>query len=68
MRFDVGFADPQFAYNGYVDDFKIGINNVNTTYNFEAAAATPLPGALPLFVSGLAGFGWLARRKRKQVA
>jgi hypothetical protein len=32
-------------------------------------AATPLPAALPLFVSGLGGFGLLAwRRKRKNVA
>lgn len=30
--------------------------------------ATPVPAALPLFVSGLAGLGWLARRKRKQSA
>ena len=30
--------------------------------------ATPLPAALPLFASGLAGLGWLARRRRKQPA
>ena len=29
--------------------------------------AVPLPGALPLFAGGLAGLGWLGRRrKRKQ--
>lgn len=33
-----------------------------------AVSATPLPAALPLFVSGLAGLGFLARRKRKQAA
>jgi hypothetical protein len=32
------------------------------------AAATPIPAALPLFATGLAGLGWLARRKRKQAA
>jgi hypothetical protein len=30
------------------------------------AAATPLPAALPLFATGLAGLGWFARRRRKQ--
>jgi hypothetical protein len=31
-------------------------------------SAVPLPAALPLFASGLAGLGWLSRRKRKQAA
>ena len=31
-------------------------------------AATPLPAALPLFATGLAGFGWFARRRRKHAA
>jgi len=70
VRFDVGFADPDPAYNGYVDAFKIGVNGTNTTYDFEAtAAATPLPAALPMFGSalGFAGIlGW--RRKRKAAA
>ena len=30
--------------------------------------ATPLPPALPLFATGLAGLAWLARRRRKQAA
>lgn len=29
---------------------------------------TPTPAALPLFATGLAGLGWLARRRRKQAA
>jgi hypothetical protein len=29
---------------------------------------TPLPAALPLFATGLAGLGWLACRRRKQAA
>jgi hypothetical protein len=28
----------------------------------------PVPGALPLFATGLAALGWLARRRRKQAA
>jgi hypothetical protein len=29
---------------------------------------TPVPASLPLFATGLAGLGWLARRRRKQAA
>ncbi|MGZ5804978.1 MAG: PEP-CTERM sorting domain-containing protein, partial [Xanthobacteraceae bacterium] len=29
---------------------------------------TPLPAALPLFATGLAGLGWFARLRRKQAA
>jgi hypothetical protein len=31
-------------------------------------APTPLPAAAPLFASGLAGFGWLVRRRKKKLA
>jgi hypothetical protein len=34
----------------------------------EGAVATPLPAAFPLFATGFAGLGWLARRRRKQAA
>lgn len=30
-------------------------------------AAVPLPAALPLLASGIAGFGWLARRRRNKL-
>ncbi|MEM9211866.1 MAG: VPLPA-CTERM sorting domain-containing protein [Pseudomonadota bacterium] len=30
----------------------------------DDTAAVPIPGALPLFAAGLAGFGWLRRRSR----
>lgn len=68
VRFDVGFADGAPAYNGYVDAFKIGVDGVNTTYDFEAAAATPLPAALPLFATGLGAFGFLGWRKKRKAA
>lgn len=32
----------------------------------DSVSAVPLPAALPLFASGLAGLGWLARRRRGQ--
>ncbi|HVG50365.1 MAG TPA: PEP-CTERM sorting domain-containing protein [Xanthobacteraceae bacterium] len=32
------------------------------------AVATPVPGALPLFATGLAGLGWFAHRRRKRAA
>ncbi|MEM9421788.1 MAG: PEP-CTERM sorting domain-containing protein [Pseudomonadota bacterium] len=35
---------------------------------FNSGDAVPLPGALPLMVSGLAGAGFLRRRKSAQVA
>ena len=31
----------------------------------SAVTTTPVPAALPLFATGLAGLGWLARRRRK---
>jgi hypothetical protein len=34
----------------------------------RASAETPVPAALPMFATGLAGLGWLARRRRKQAA
>jgi hypothetical protein len=30
----------------------------------SSSTAVPLPAALPLFASGLAGLGWMSRRRR----
>ncbi len=69
IRFGVGFASPEDNFNAYVDAFTIGTGATSTTYNFEAAAATPLPAALPLFGSGLGVMGFLGwRKKRKATA
>ena len=69
VRFDVGFASAGDQFNGYVDNFTIGVNGANTTFNFDPAAATPLPAALPLFATGLGAMGLLGwRRKRKATA
>ena len=38
------------------------------TISVDGSAPIPLPATLPLFASGLAGLGWLSRRRRKQAA
>lgn len=50
-------------------DFKFGGGNPAEFYisGFDASSAVPLPGALPLLISGFAGLGFAARRKRAQV-
>jgi MYXO-CTERM domain-containing protein len=52
-------------------DFQMGPNQ----YGFQNPASydvahfsTPMPTALPMFATGLAGLGWLARRRRKRAA
>jgi hypothetical protein len=39
------------------------LNGVMASFDF-AASTVPIPAALPLFVSALAGLGWIARRRR----
>jgi hypothetical protein len=41
------------------------VSDVSPTF---ASSAVPVPGALSLFATGLAGLGWFARRRRKQTA
>ncbi len=65
IRFDVGFASPTDQFNGNVDDFTIGVNGMDTTFDFEAETATPLPATLPLFAGGLGFVGYLTRRKKR---
>ena len=57
-------SNPTFltgSFNLYRNAFQQGHELLTIT-------ATPLPVALPLFATGLAGLGWFARRRRKHGA
>jgi len=44
------------------------LTGVALAFDFNSTAVTPIPTTLPLFMSGLAGLGWLAQRRRNQAA
>ena len=66
------------SYMGQVNAIKIvGLDNLGSLPGFDlafvqdlegSAIETPLPAALPMFLAGLAGLGWLARRRQKHAA
>lgn len=69
VRFGVGLASPGDQFLGYVDNFTIGVNSVNTTFNFDPNSnSVPEPMTLTLFGAGLAGAAALRRRKKAQKA
>jgi hypothetical protein len=55
--------DTAYPYN--IGGFSVWDNVMVTG---AAPVATPLPAAFPLFVTGFAAFGWLARRRQKRAA
>jgi hypothetical protein len=59
VQFFVGFASPTDQFDGNVDDFTIGVNGVNTTFNFDPV---PEPASWSLFGIGLLSFGFAWRR------
>jgi len=63
IGFDVGFASATDQFNGYVDNFTIGINSANTTFDFEPGAV-PEPSTISVLGLGLLALG-LMRRKRR---
>jgi PEP-CTERM motif-containing protein len=61
IALQVGFGSPGDTYDGYVDNFIIGINGSNTTYDFDPNP-TPEPASLGLL--GAVGL-FVARRRRR---
>jgi hypothetical protein len=66
IQFTVGFTSDTDISDGNVDNFTIGIDNDNVTYDFEAADASPAPEpfSIPQFGAGLSGLAF-SRRRRK---
>jgi len=64
------FADViAMAMSGYFDNIEgIAFSFVDTEFYVSAMNVVPIPGALPLLLSGLAGLGFASRRKKKIVA
>ena len=46
ISFNVGWASAGDQFNGNVDDFTIGVSNVNTTYDFEVQGPVPEPATM----------------------
>lgn len=44
---------------------RTGLVDASTALNPTTVGQVPLPGALPLFLTGLAGIGWMARKRKK---
>jgi hypothetical protein len=44
------------------------LNGAAVSFAFASASTVPIPAALPLFASALAGLGWFGHRRRKQAA
>jgi hypothetical protein len=68
VNFGVGFASATDVFNGYVDNFTIGVDGVNTTFDFEAGpgvGAVPEPSTWAMMILGFAGIGFMAYRRKQ---
>ncbi|MGH7045790.1 MAG: PEP-CTERM sorting domain-containing protein [Stellaceae bacterium] len=65
IGFNVGFASATDQFNGYVDDFTIGIGGANTTYDFEPAIPAPEPGTIALLGAALFWLGAIGVRRQR---
>ena len=60
------FADlVALASAGLRDVLAINLGFNNTEFYLESLSDVPIPGALPLLISGLAGLGFASRKKKK---
>ena len=67
----ISLAFGEFTIGTGINDSRqiVGVYNDHITGGkgfLATPSVVPLPAALPLFASGLAGLAWLARRKRRQ--
>jgi hypothetical protein len=61
------FGNCSFRLGGQGNDRAL-LSPTFLTLSVEATSAVPIPPALPLFATGLAALGLLARRRKKQAA
>ena len=59
------FSSPYLSYN---DHQSVALIRVSEPTQPTQPTPTPIPTSLPLFASGLAGLGWLARRRKRSQA